>query len=142
MPRAIGATLGRSTGLAFAAVVRQKAAAPAGVNRWAVWTLLAGIALLFPSVAAVVFAYPVKDMAVASGWGSALIVLAVFAWTIAGDIDRFGRMAWIFVGGLLLSAVDMLYFWLTGAYTARTALPPVVINLVVAGWIWTTRPKK
>jgi len=37
----------------------------------------------------------------------------------------YGRMVWVIIAGLLLTVVDMLYFWLTGAYTLRTALPPI-----------------
>jgi len=102
---------------------------------------VAGIALLIPPIGAAVFAYPLKDPAIFSGWGAALIVLGVIALLAARDIDRYGRLAWVFVGGLLLTAVDMIYFWLTGAYTARTALPPIIINVVLAVWIWTARPK-
>lgn len=107
-----------------------------------VWVLLAGIALLFPPVAAVVFAYPIKDVAATSGWGAALIVIGVVAIVMAGDVDRYGRMVWVVIAGLLLTVVDMLYFWFTGAYTPRTALPPIVINVVLAAWIWAARPKK
>ncbi|MDR7470889.1 MAG: hypothetical protein QN152_04635 [Armatimonadota bacterium] len=106
-----------------------------------VWVVLAGIALFFPSIGAALFAYPTKDPAVTSGWGSALIVIGTLALLASQDVERYGRLAWVFVGGLVLAAVDLLYFWLTGAYTARTALPPTVINLVLAVWIWTSRPR-
>ncbi|MDR7414985.1 MAG: hypothetical protein QN193_10850 [Armatimonadota bacterium] len=106
-----------------------------------VWTALAGIVLFFPSIGAAVFAYPIKDPAVTSGWGSSLIVIGTLAFLASQDTERYGRLAWVFAGGLLLTTVDLLYFWLTGAYTARTVLPPIVINLVLVVWIWTSRPR-
>ncbi len=106
-----------------------------------VWVVLAGVALLFPSVGAAVFGYAVKDPAIFSGWGSSLVILGVIALVAAGDVERYGRLAWVFVGGLVLTVVDMAYFWAVGEYTARTALAPIVINAVLAVWIWAVRPK-
>ena len=87
-----------------------------------IWVLLAGIALLIPPIGAAVFAHPLKDPAVFSGWGAALIVIGVIALLAAQDIDRCGRLGLIFVGGLLLTAVDMIHFLahgrLYGAYGA------------------------
>lgn len=106
-----------------------------------VYAIVVGILLLFPSLAAAVFAYPVKDGAVTSGWGSALIIVGLLPYYAASDVAKYGGLARIFAVGLLLTAVDLLYFWLTGAYNARNVLAPVVINVALAGWIWTNRGK-
>lgn len=107
-----------------------------------VYVIVVGILLLFPSLASSVFAYPTKDAAVASGWGAALITLALLAFVAASDVAKYGGLAWVFVAGLLLSVLDLAYYWYTGAYGARQVLAPVVINLVLAAWIWTARPKR
>ena len=59
----------------------------------------------------------------------------------ASDVAKYGGLAWVFVLGLLLSALDLVYYWYVGAYAARQALAPVVINVAVAIWIWIGRPK-
>lgn len=106
-----------------------------------VWVVLAGLALLFPPVGAAVFGYAVKDPAIFSGWGSALVILGAIVLMASADVERYGRLVWVFIGGLVLTAVDLAYFWAIGQYTARTALAPIVINVVLAVWIWAVRPK-
>lgn len=108
---------------------------------YAAYVLVVGILLLFPAWASAVFARPIMDAAVTSGWGSSLIVLALLAYVASTDVAKYGGLAWVFVAGLLLSAADLVYFWATGVYAARTALVPVVINIALAAWIWTSRSK-
>lgn len=108
----------------------------------AIYTVLVGLLLLFPSLAASVFAYAIKDAAVTSGWGTGIITLGVLAWVAASDVQKYAGMVWAFVLGLVLAAIDLAYFWATGAYTARNVLAPIVINLALAAWIWSARPKR
>lgn len=107
-----------------------------------VYVLVVGVLLLFPSLASSVFAYPLKDAAITSGWGTALIALGLLAIVAASDVAKYGGLAWVIAAGLVLSALDLAYYWYTGAYAARQALAPVVINLALAVWIWTARPKR
>ncbi len=106
-----------------------------------IYTVIVGLLLFFPSWAASVFAYPVKDAAVTSGWGTGLITVGLLAFAATSEVEKHGGLAWAFMAGLLLSAVDLIYFWTTGAYTARTVLVPIIINVVLAAWIWIARPK-
>jgi len=106
-----------------------------------VYTLLVGLLLLIPSLGSAVFAYTVKDVAAASGWGSALLSLGIVILAVAADVDRHGRLAWTVVAGLLISAFDLLYFFITGAYSARNVIVPIIINALLAAWIWSVRPK-
>ena len=76
-----------------------------------------------------------------SGWGTSLIGVGIIALAAASDVAKYGGLAWAFALGLLLSAINLVYFWATGAYTLRTVLAPIVINIVLAVWIWTARPK-
>lgn len=107
----------------------------------AIYGIIVGVLLLFPSLAASVFAYTTKDTAVTSGWGTGLIAIGLLAWVAASDVGKYGGMAWVFVVGLLLAAVDLVYFWATGAYTARNVVVPVILNVALAVWIWSARPK-
>ncbi len=107
-----------------------------------VYTLIVGLLLFFPSLASSVFAYPVKDAAVTSGWGVGLITLGIVILSAAADVERYGGLAWAFTVGLLLSAIDLVLFWTTGAYSARNVLIPIIINVALAAWIWSARSKR
>lgn len=104
-----------------------------------VYGILAGLLLIFPSLAASVFAYPVKDPAVTSAWGVDILVVGLLSIAASSDVARHGSLGRIFALGLLLTAVDLFYFWMTGAFTARNVLAPIVINLGLAAWIWMSR---
>jgi hypothetical protein len=78
---------------------------------------------------------------ITSGWGADAITIGLLAYVASTNVMKYGGLAWVFVLGLLLSTVDLIYFWATGAYTARTVLVPVVIQVVLAVWIWTSRGK-
>ncbi len=106
-----------------------------------VYGIVVGVLLLFPSWGAVVFGRQVTDAAVISGWGTSIIFTGLVALVAASDVTKYGGLAWVFVAGLLLAAVDLIYFWATGTYTARTVLVPVILNIVLAGWIWSARAK-
>jgi hypothetical protein len=107
----------------------------------AAYAMVAGVLLLFPAWGSAVFARPIMDAAVVSGWGADVITIGLLAYVASTNIAKYGGLAWVFVVGLLLSTVDLAYFWATGAYAARTVLVPVVIQVVLAVWIWTSRGK-
>ncbi len=96
-----------------------------------IYAIIVGLALFFPSLAAGIFARPVKDAAVTSGWGTGIITIGLLAIAAASDVSKYGGLAWAFVVGLLLAAIDLIYFWVTGAYTARNVLAPIIINVVL-----------
>ena len=107
-----------------------------------VYACIVGLLLLFPSLGSRVFAYPLKDPAVVSGWGSSLLGVGILALVAASDVQRYGGMAWAFVVGLLISAFDLLYFFITRTYTARNVIVPIIINALLIAWIWSVRPKR
>lgn len=106
-----------------------------------IYAIVVGIALLFPAWASAIFAYPTKDPAVTSGWGGSIIGIGLIALAASSDAAKYSGIAWTLVVGLLLTAIDLLYFWTTGAYTARNVAAPVIINIALAAWIWFARPK-
>lgn len=107
----------------------------------AAYAVVVGVLLLVPNWASIVFARPITDVAVTSGWGTSLIVIGLLAYVASTDLMKHGSLAGVFVLGLLLTALDLAYFWAKGDYTARTILVPVIINVVLAVWIWTARGK-
>lgn len=106
-----------------------------------IYVLLVGILLLFPAWGAAVFGRPVMDAAVTSGWGAALIGIGLITIVAASDVTKYGGLAGVFVASFLISTLDLIYFWITGAYTARNVLVPVVLNVAIAAWIWSTQSK-
>ena len=125
-----GASVNRTVGLRPALLVQ------------GVYACIVGLLLLFPSLGSRVFAYPLKDPAVVSGWGSSLLGVGILALVAASDVQRYGGMAWAFVVGLLISAFDLLYFFITRTYTARNVIVPIIINALLIAWIWSVRPKR
>jgi hypothetical protein len=107
----------------------------------AAYAVVVGVLLLVPNWASIVFARPITDVAVTSGWGTSVIVLGLLSYVASTDLMKHGSLAGVFVLGLLLTALDLAYFWAQGDYTARTILVPVIINVVLAVWIWTARGK-
>jgi hypothetical protein len=106
-----------------------------------VYAVIVGVILFFPALATAVFAYPMKDAALSSGWGAALVSLGLVALVAASDAAKYAGLAWAFCVTLLLSAVDIGYFWYAGAFGARQALLPVVLNIALAAWVWLARPR-
>lgn len=108
----------------------------------AIYTFAVGILLVFPSLASAVFAYPIKDAATASGWGVALVIIGLLSWVASSDPAKYGGLAGVFAGGLLLGVLNLAYYWYTGDYGARQVLAPIVVNGALALWIWTSRPAR
>lgn len=109
---------------------------------FAIVGFLYGLAALSPAIVQPVFGYQVKDPGVAWLLSSAYLVLGVIGWGVASNVERAPGLATYVLIGLLVFTVFNLWGWFIAAYfTARNALVPVIINLVMIGWIWTTRGK-
>lgn len=106
-----------------------------------IYGFLAGIVLLIPSWAAAVFDRPIADAAVTSGWGAALIALGLIQYAAAATAAAGAAVAMPLIVGYLLTAVDLIYYWYTGDYTARNVLVPIILNVAVAAWIWMGRSR-
>lgn len=101
----------------------------------AAYALLAGIVLLFPTLSEAVFGRPVVDPAVEGLYGVALVTLGAIFAVLVGQKHRTSALLWAQVGGLVLGAVVMIAYWTMGEFMARTILAPILINLILAGWI-------
>jgi len=107
----------------------------------AIYVLLLGVATLSPSLTRGAFGYEVRDPGVLLVLSSAFLGLGVLLWAIAANTERFGGLASAVVVALVIGAVFLIWGWMRGLYTARNALVPLIINIVLAGWIWSARPR-
>ena len=117
----------------------EKVRTPLMVN--AVYLILLGIATLSPSLTQSVFGYEVKDAGVLLILSGVFIGYGVVVWSIAGGADKYGGLASVQAISLVVSILFLLLGWSRGVYTARNALAPLIINLVLAAWLWSAKPK-
>lgn len=107
----------------------------------AVYCILLGLAMLSPSLGASIFGHEAKDPALLLTLSGLFIGFGVVVWAIAGDIEKHGGLATALVFALVITGVFLAYAWATNLFTARTALVPLIINIVLAVWIWSAKPK-
>jgi len=107
----------------------------------AIYLILLGISTLSPSLTSSVFGYEVKDAGILLVLSSVFLGFGVVLWAIAGNSERYGGLASAVVVALAIGVVFLIWGWMRGLYTPRNALVPLVINVVLAGWIWSARPR-
>ncbi len=107
----------------------------------AIYLILLGFFTLTPSLTLIVFGYEVKDAGVLLVLSGTFFGLGVVVWGIASNPEKHGGLAWALMAALIISAVFLIWGWTRGLYTARNALAPIIINIVLAGWIWWAKPK-
>ncbi len=107
----------------------------------AVYLILLGLSTLTPSLTSAVFGYEAKDPGVLLVLSGLFFGFGVVVWTIAGNVEKFGGLATAQMVALVIGAVFLIWGWAANLYTVRNALVPLIINIVLAGWIWSARPK-
>ena len=106
-----------------------------------IYAIAVGVILHFPSLSVAVFDRPVTDVAVEAGWGSALVALGILVVAMASNVEKYGDLAAWLVLGLMVTTLDLVYFFVTNAYSMRTIIVPIIINAILIAWIWSARPK-
>ena len=117
----------------------EKLRTPLMVN--AIYLFLLGLSTITPSLTSTVFGYEVKDPGVLLVLSGLFFGFGVLVWTIASNVDRYGGLASAQVIALIIGILFLLWGWIGKYYTTRNALLPIIINIVLAGWIWSARPK-
>lgn len=107
----------------------------------AIYVLLLGASTLSPSVVRAVFGYESKDAGVllvlsAAFWGSGFVL-----WNIAAAPAKHGDLASPIAVYLLIFIAFLLVGWGRGLYTLRNVGLPIVIDAVLAGWIWSAKAR-
>jgi len=43
--------------------------------------------------------------------------------------------------GIVIGLLFLLYGWMRGLFTPRNVVLPIIIDVVLAGWLWSAKPK-
>ncbi len=107
----------------------------------AVYLLLLGLVTLSPNLVGSIFGYDVKDPGVLLVLSAALLGFGVVVWAVSASPEKYGGLATAIVVGLVISILFLLYGWMRGLFTPRNVGLPIIIDVVLAGWIWSAKPK-
>ncbi len=107
---------------------------------YAIYLILLGLSTLTPSLAQSVFGYDIKDPGVLLVLSNVFFGFGVVAWSISSNTERYGGLAPAIMVALIIGIVFLAWGWARHLYTARNVLVPLVINAVLAIWIWSARP--
>jgi hypothetical protein len=107
----------------------------------AIYILLLGFSTLSPAIVRAVFGYEVRDPGIllvlsAAFWGSGMLL-----WGIAAAPEKHGALAWAVVFYLVIFIAFLLLGWARGLYTVRNVGLPLVIDVMLAAWIGSVKPR-
>lgn len=117
----------------------EKLRTPLLVN--AIYVLLVGLIALSPSLTQTVFGYEVKDRGILLVFAAAVLGFGVVNWAIAGNTAQYGGLASAVVVAIVIFIVLLVWGWVSGLYTARNVLVPLILDVVLGGWIWSARKR-
>lgn len=107
-----------------------------------IYLILLGLATLSPGIAGGVFGYEVKDPGVLLVLSGVFLGFGVVVWVMSTNTEKYGGLATALFVSLIISIVFLLWGWFVSKnFTARNAAVPLIINVILAVWIWTARPK-
>ncbi len=107
----------------------------------AVYLILLGLSTLSPSLAQTVFGYEVKDPGVLRVLSGLFLGYGVVVWSMASNAGQYGGLASAQAMSLGISVLFLIWGWAGGLFTPRNALVPLIINVVLAAWLWSSKPK-
>ncbi len=117
----------------------EKLRTPVTVN--AIYIILLGLITLSPGMVSTVFGYAVQDQGVLRVLSATLLGLGVLLWGIASNVGKYGGLAMYIVVGNVIGTLWLLWGWAGHLLTLRNAGVPIVINVILAAWVWSARPK-
>jgi hypothetical protein len=107
----------------------------------AIYVLLIGLSTLAPGLVRAIFGYDVKDAGVLLVLSASFLGFGVVLWGIAGDVGKYGGLATQVVIALVLFILFLLGGWIEGTFTLRNVGLPLLIDIILAVWIWSAKPK-
>ena len=115
----------------------EKLRTPLQIN--AIYILLVGLCTLAPGLVRAIFGYDVKDPGVLLVLSASLLGFGMVLWGIAADPGKYGGLATSIVIALAISIVFLLWGWVGGMFTVRNVAIPVIIDIILAAWIWSAK---
>ena len=107
----------------------------------AVYLLLLGLVALSPNLVSSVFGYDVKDPGVLLVLSAVLLGFGVVVWATSTSPEKYGGLATAIVVAIVIGLLFLLYGWMRGLFTLRNVALPIIIDVVLAGWLWSAKPK-
>ena len=107
----------------------------------AVYILLLGVITISPGLVNSIFGYAVADQGILRVLSGTLLGLGLLLWGIASDVGKHGGLASYVVYAIGVGTLWLLWGWLGHLFTLRNAGLPIVINIVLAAWVWSAKPK-
>ncbi len=107
----------------------------------AIYNILIGLIALSPALVRSVFGYEVKDagaMLVIASYG---VGFGFLVWMAAANPAKYGGLAQAVAVALAISIVSLLWGWLRDTFTVRNVGLPIVIEVALVAWIWSSRPR-
>ena len=105
----------------------------------AIYVLLIGLSTLSHGLVRAIFGYDVKDAGVLLVQSASFLGFGIVLWGIAGNPEKYACLATPIVIALALFIVFLLWGWIGGLFTVRNVIVPVIINIILAAWIWSAR---
>ena len=105
------------------------------------YAILIGLISLSPSLVSSVFAYDVKDRGILLVFAGVNLAFGVVVWGLSTDSEKYRPMAPYVAVAFAIVAVLLAWGWISGLFTIRTVIVPLIINIVLTIWFWLNRPK-
>jgi hypothetical protein len=103
------------------------------------WLGLAGISLLFPTLASQIFSMQIVNVGLSSEMGGIMLSVAFIAFISSTDTKRYGALWLPFAVGFVLNALINVYYLLNGHYQLSNAIFNIILNPILAFWLWTSK---
>ncbi len=117
----------------------EKLRVPLWVNT--IYFFLVGLSAFSPSVVSSLYGYEVKDQGILLVLSAALLGTGVILWGIASNPEKHGGLASVVVISLVIFIVFFLWGWARNLFTLRNVAIPLIIDIVLAAWIWSARAR-
>jgi len=120
----------------------------------AIYSILVGLISLSPSFVAGVFAYQIKDLGVLLVFAGESLSLGVvllglhslvakeMAETGSARLAKYRGAAAYLTVAFAIGVVELLWGWLSGLFTLRTVIVPLIIYVIFMIWAWHNRESR
>jgi len=105
------------------------------------WALYGALMLFSPGIAEAMFSIELPDRILTSFTGLSGLVIALMAFLVSTDPEKYALLVWAFVALLIGEILLNGYFLLSGKQTFQQAGPPIVITAVLLVLLLVFQPR-